>query len=336
MTTSLSVLLLFMLIAAVAAAPQKITACDCDGTADQQWEYPSSGALGFVTHVNTGRCWANVPNEGCDWGANANHSCIELINAGDCGSAGAVWNATAGFNPFTVIFKLVAFPELCADWNGRLSILELYPCYGNENKQQEWFEDLGAKTLMGDGTGDLNKCLCPDPRIYTETASGSSSASASASSSASASASTSATATATPTASSTVGVSDSNSRTLSRTASQTPSGSRSATRTPTHSAAAPAAAPASNSAGLSPGAAAGVSLVVIAGAAAAGVWVFATYFGGGPAVTGAFAAMKGYVGVGSGAAAPPSPGSVERLKLLSPTAAAARLGVPTYNAYGST
>jgi hypothetical protein len=71
-----------------------------------------------------------------------------------------------------------------------------------------------------------------------------------------------------------------------------------------------------------------VSIVVILAAAGGGVWVFATFFGGGPAVAGAIAALKGYVGVGGGGAANPvfkATGVGERAKLLSPQQAAGRL-----------
>lgn len=86
-----------------------------------------------------------------------------------------------------------------------------------------------------------------------------------------------------------------------------------------------------------------MSLGVLAVAAVAGVWVFVSFFGGGPAVASVFSRVQGYAGVGSGAALPPSSysssspssASVERLKLLNPTATAARLNVPA-RAYGST
>jgi hypothetical protein len=71
------------------------------------------------------------------------------------------------------------------------------------------------------------------------------------------------------------------------------------------------------------------------GAAAAGVGVFATFFGGGPAVAAAFAGMCGRyvsVGGGGGGGGAKSPtltpgGSIkgERVKLLSPQQAAGRL-----------
>jgi hypothetical protein len=66
-------------------------------------------------------------------------------------------------------------------------------------------------------------------------------------------------------------------------------------------------------------------------AAAAGVWVFATFFGGGPAVAGALATVKSFVGVGAGGKSPTGGafaaqgGKGERAKLLSPQQAAGRL-----------
>jgi hypothetical protein len=157
----------------------------------------------------------------------------------------------------------------------------------------------------------------------SQTATGTSSASATASATASASA--------TATATFSAGASDSN--TPTRTPSRTPS--RTAARTPSQSAAAPAAAPSGGAAALSPGAAAGVAFIVIAAVAAGGIWAFATFFGGGPVVAGAFAALKGYAGVaggggggggeGGGAKSPTLRATGERVKLLSPQQAAGRL-----------
>jgi hypothetical protein len=164
-----------------------------------------------------------------------------------------------------------------------------------------------------------NGAFPPAARSPTATSSATSSASASATSSASA----------TATATTTTGNSDSNtpSCTLTRTVTRT------RTRTPSAS-----PSPSPPQTGLSPGEAAGVAFAVIIGAGGVGVWVFATFFGGGPAVVGALAALKGCVGVGggggsgSGGAKPlfRAGGGTggERVKLLNPLQAAQRLAAP--------
>ena len=108
------------------------------------WMYPMPGEIGVVVHTATGRCWSNTQNDGCAWGGSgANFSCIELIDAADCAAGAALWNVTAGIGNSTVVFRFDGLGRnLCADWNSALAVLELYPCYGAENKQQEWFENL--------------------------------------------------------------------------------------------------------------------------------------------------------------------------------------------------
>ena len=128
MLSPLFVLLLCALLSESIATPQKITACDCDGSPDQMWNYPLRGEAGFVEHLETGRCWGAVANDGCDWGGGgANYSCVELSDREGCGTAAALWNVTSGFNASFVTFRLVnpSTNNLCVDWNSRLAILEL-------------------------------------------------------------------------------------------------------------------------------------------------------------------------------------------------------------------
>jgi hypothetical protein len=106
----------------------------------------------------------------------------------------AVFNMSAGTAPGTVVFTLVRNgPEaaigLCVDFNAGISQLELYPCYGYENKQQvrskepvpascrpcshahfavalsahpqEWIANYSSGALQQDNNG---QCLCPDTR----------------------------------------------------------------------------------------------------------------------------------------------------------------------------
>ena len=128
---------LAFLFSAAQARPQRITVCDCDGSLNQAWSYPVPGQVGVVGHLADARCWGVVAEDGCAWGGSANHSCIGLLDSADCGNgAGALFNVTAGFSPGTVIFSLASIPSLCVDWYGALAILELYPCYGTENRQQ--------------------------------------------------------------------------------------------------------------------------------------------------------------------------------------------------------
>ena len=86
--------------------------------------------------------------------------------------------------------------------------------------------------------------------------------------------------TATPSPTITLGASDSNTGTLSSTTSPTRTFTR--TRTASQTAAPPPGAAAAATTGISPGAAAGISIVAIGAGLAGGLYVFATYFGGGP------------------------------------------------------
>lgn len=92
----------------------------------------------------------------------------------------------------------------------------------------------------------------------------------------------SSTPTATPSSSNTPGESDSNTGTPSSTLTPTRTATRSRTASRSHAPVAPAGAATAAAVGLSPGAAAGISIVAIGVGLAGGLYVFATFFGGGP------------------------------------------------------
>ena len=81
----------------------------------------------MISLQETNECWAVTERDGCAWGP-ANYACVELIDPEDCDGQGAIWNATLGKSGTgTVIFRLAARPQFCADFNADFGVLELYP-----------------------------------------------------------------------------------------------------------------------------------------------------------------------------------------------------------------
>ena len=126
-------LLLCFLLASLplraSATPTKITVCDCDDKGlNTRWDYPAAGDVGQISLRETAQCWSVTAFDGCAW-AGAKYSCIELIDSQDCAQSGTLWNATLGKSGTgTVIFRDVAQPQFCADFNADFDVLELYPC----------------------------------------------------------------------------------------------------------------------------------------------------------------------------------------------------------------
>lgn len=83
---------------------QRITTCDCDGSASQAWDYaPAEGSIGPVVNRLTSQCWALVTDDCAvarddDGGYTA---CVELQVRFPCGS---VWGSFIVFGVGSLMF----------------------------------------------------------------------------------------------------------------------------------------------------------------------------------------------------------------------------------------
>jgi hypothetical protein len=161
--------ILLALLARAGLAFQRVTTCSCDGSLEQQWEYPTPDG-GLIEAISTKQtnsendeCLTLVPGGPCAW---ANNTCLEL---GPCDGDGvALFNVTRGRAESTVIFQLATAYDnheantLCVDFNADADklLLEIYACYpSSENKKQEWTEKGGTLIEY------FNRgCLCRDTR----------------------------------------------------------------------------------------------------------------------------------------------------------------------------